>query len=195
MCFNVHTTLTSHETSNTIGTLISGLHSSCLPQERVRFCCLLFCPKEGTKERINRVGEPRTQPNQVGELEDKEVSDRAGGRQQKKKLVSPFEQSRGYVRKTTPRGCYLSFTSLSWAGSRGLRFIMSDSDRSYASEIAGTYETGREEHTANSLSPSNAITRPTHRSSRPEWTRQAKPRRRFSRGRHTLKTCFKFGVQ
>lgn len=147
MCFNVHTTLTSHETSNTIGTLISGLHSSCLPQERVRFCCLLFCPKEGTKERINRVGEPRTQPNQVGELEDKEVSDRAGGRQQKKKLVSPFEQSRGYVRKTTPRGCYLSFTSLSWAGSRGLRFIMSDSDRSYASEIAGTYETGREEHT------------------------------------------------
>lgn len=39
-------------------------------------------------------------------------------------------------------GCYLSFTSLSWAGSRGLRFIMSDSDRSYASEIAGTYKTG-----------------------------------------------------
>lgn len=65
----------------------------------------------------------------------------------KKKRSSCLHSSnRGDVRKTTPRGCYLSFTSLSWAGSRGLRFIMSDSERSYASEIAGTYKTGREEH-------------------------------------------------
>lgn len=59
---------------------------------------------------------------------------------EKNRSVSAFGHPRGGERDR--RGCYLSFTSLSWAGSRGLRFIMSDSDRSYASEIAGTYKTG-----------------------------------------------------
>ena len=34
---------------------------------------------------------------------------------------------------------YLSLTNLSCLGSRGLRFMISDSACSYASEIAGTY--------------------------------------------------------
>lgn len=34
---------------------------------------------------------------------------------------------------------YLSFTNLSCFGSRGLRFMISDSACSYASEMAGTY--------------------------------------------------------